>query len=88
VTYTTTEGVAAVDEAIAFLNEASPIAPLGREDGMDLACKDHVEDQGETGSTGHFGIDNSSPLFDLIGMESGNIRQGRTLCMGQQLVIT
>ena len=64
-TYTTTEGTAAVDEAITFINAQSPIAPLIRTPGMDLACLDHVNDQSHTGATGHYGIDNSDPFTRL-----------------------
>ena len=44
VTTTTIEGVAAVDEAIAFLNAQSALSALTRSSGMNLASADHVAD--------------------------------------------
>lgn len=51
----TFEGVAAVDETIAFLQKAQPLSPLSASPGLALAAQDHVEAQGPTGATGHDG---------------------------------
>jgi len=57
----TKEGVEAVVEAIHFLRSAKPIAPLNPSKGMSLGAKDHVKDQGSSGSTQHKGADRSQP---------------------------
>ncbi len=62
ITLITREGLAAVDEAIRFLENASPLAPLHPSQGMSRAAKDHVADTGPGGITGHSGRDGSSPF--------------------------
>jgi uncharacterized protein YkwD len=57
----TTEGVAAVNEAINFLQTAKPLSPLAINRGMCLAAKDHANDIVLKGVTGHRGSDGSSP---------------------------
>ena len=62
----TQEGVAAVDEALAFLREAKPVPALKRiSPGMSAAARDLVCQHGPSGGTGHTGADGSSP-FDRI----------------------
>jgi len=51
----TQEGVAAVDEAIAFLERQPPLPPLARSPLLAAAAGDHVRDQGESGAIGHIG---------------------------------
>lgn len=53
----TREGVAAVDEAIAYLRVQPPMSPLDADSLRDLAASDHVRDQGLSGSFGHPGAD-------------------------------
>jgi uncharacterized protein YkwD len=55
----TKEGIAAVDEAIAFLKKAKPISPMTGSRALALAARDHVKDTGPKGVTGHTGTDKS-----------------------------
>lgn len=57
----TTEGVAAVDEAVNFLRAAKPLPALGIARGLCLAAKDHALDLAVKGLTGHKGSDGSTP---------------------------
>ena len=56
----TQEGVAALDEAIAFLRSAEPLPPLRLSKGLSLAAQAHVKDQ-RNGAMGHRGSDGSEP---------------------------
>ena len=56
----TREGVAAIDEAIRFLQRARPITPLIFSRGISLAAAEHVTDQA-AGACGHGGSDDSKP---------------------------
>jgi uncharacterized protein YkwD len=53
----TEEGVAAVDEAVAYLRRTEPLAPLTPSPGMSRAAQDHADDQSRSGGTGHVGSD-------------------------------
>jgi len=57
----TKEGVGAVVEAIRFLRSVKPLSPLNPSKGMSLGARDHVTDQGPSGSTQHKGRDGSQP---------------------------
>jgi uncharacterized protein YkwD len=60
-TLTLNEGAKAIDEAIAYLRAAPPLAPLGVSKGMSTGAKDHILDLTRTGGTGHRGSDGSLP---------------------------
>lgn len=62
----TVEGIKAVDEAIAFLKRVEPVPALSASRPLTRAARDHVNDLGSRGLTGHAGTDNSQPA-DRIG---------------------
>jgi uncharacterized protein YkwD len=57
----TKEGVGALVEAIRFLRFIQPLPPLTPSKGMSLGARDHVTDQGSSGSSQHKGRDGSQP---------------------------
>jgi uncharacterized protein YkwD len=57
----TQEGVAAVDEAIAFLERQAPLQALAANPLIAAAAADHVADIGPKGLTQHDGSDGSKP---------------------------
>ena len=57
----TEEGLAAVDEAIRWLEKQRPAGALGISKGLSLAARDLVAAQGAAGGFGHAGPDGSSP---------------------------
>lgn len=54
--------IAAIDEAVDFLGNQSPIDALEMSPGLCLAAQDHVETQGPMGAMGHVGSDGSTIL--------------------------
>lgn len=54
------EGVAPLDEAIAFMRSLKPAPPLKLSSGMVSGAKDHLSDLVKTGSSGHKGSDGST----------------------------
>jgi uncharacterized protein YkwD len=57
----TEEGVAALDEAIAFLESARLLGPLRFNEGLARAARAHARDLGPRGSLDHTGSDGSRP---------------------------
>jgi uncharacterized protein YkwD len=57
----TKEGIAAVDEAIQFLDSQKQAPSLKISKGLSLGAADQVRMQGPTGRTGHEGPDGSDP---------------------------
>jgi len=57
----TKEGLAAVDEAIRWLEKQRPVGALGLSRGLSLAARDLVAAQGASGGFGHTGPDGSLP---------------------------
>lgn len=56
----TNGGIEVVEEAIQFLRSVDPLPPLNVSQGMSRASKDHVQDTGPVGVTGHIGNDGST----------------------------
>lgn len=75
------EGVAAVDEAIAFLERQTPLPPLAANDILRLAAADHVADQGPRGVLGHESSDGAS-FIDRIVRRGGPRSGGENISYG------
>jgi len=58
----TLEGVPAVDEAIGYLRKVAPAPALSASGPLVLSARDHLNDIGPKGMTGHGGSDGSRPL--------------------------
>lgn len=61
----TSEGVAAVDEAIGFLRKQKPVPPLVSSKGLAEAAEELVREQGRSGGVGHNGRTSGS-MVDRI----------------------
>jgi uncharacterized protein YkwD len=91
----TEEGVAAVDEAIAFMERQTPLVPLAESPVLDASAAAHAEDQGARGLVGHYGSDGSSPSDRIQaygtwgGMVAENIAYGITIAdvVVEQLIV-
>jgi uncharacterized protein YkwD len=59
--FETAEGVAVVDETIAFLDRQSALAPVAAASVLEASAADHVRDQAASGDTGHDSGDGASP---------------------------
>ena len=73
----TEEGVAALDEAIAFLETVRPVGPLRYNEGLARAARLHARDIGPRGSLEHVGADGSrlSQRLNRIGTWHGTIAE-------------
>jgi len=61
----TKEGAKAVVEAVRYLRSVKPVLPLNASKGMSLGARDHVTDQGSSGSAQHKGSDGSQ-VWDRV----------------------
>jgi len=73
----TQEGVAAIDEAIAFLESSHPAGPLRFNEGLARAARLHAQDIGPRGSIEHAGSDGSrlSQRLNRLGTWHGVIAE-------------
>ena len=81
------EGIAALDEAIAILQNTPPLPTLNRSEGMSQAAADHAKDLGTANITGHHGSDHSTPFMRMNrygqwDQQHGNIA-GENISYGQ-----
>lgn len=77
----TREGVAAVDEAIDFLERQAPLPPLDHGGLLALAAQDHADDQGAAGATGHRSRDGAGP-GDRVRRRGGDIFVAESISYG------
>ncbi|MEI9852250.1 MAG: CAP domain-containing protein [Sphingomonas sp.] len=75
------EGVAAVDEAIAFLERQPPLPPLSHAALLALAAQDHAEEQGAAGTMGHASLDGST-VGARVQRRGGDIYVGEIISYG------
>lgn len=75
------EGVAAVDEAIAFLQRQQPLPALDHGQLLKLAAGDHVAEQGPRGIIGHGSLDGSGPGV-RVQRRGGDIYVGENISYG------
>ena len=73
----TEEGLAALDEAIAFLETARPVGPLRFNEGLARAARLHAQDIGPKGSIEHVGSDGArlSQRLNRLGTWHGLIAE-------------
>lgn len=80
----TEEGPAAVVEAIEFLKKMTPIRELRWSAELAKASRDHVNDQGPKGATGHEGSDGSDPWQRISRYGSKQGMGGENLAYGSK----
>ncbi|WP_404338659.1 CAP domain-containing protein [Sphingomonas sp. MMS12-HWE2-04] len=77
----THEGVAAVDEAIDFLERQAPLPPLDPGSLLALAAQDHADAQGDLGATGHVSAAGASP-GERVRARGGDVYVGEGISYG------
>lgn len=80
-TFATEEGVAPVDEAVAFVARAAAVMPLAPAPVLAAAAHDHQAEQGETGEVGHLGPDGSTPA-SRVQRRGGDVYVGELITYG------
>ena len=80
-TYLTQEGVAPVDEAIAFVDGEAAQAPLSSATVLTAAAIDHQAEQRADGTVGHAGHDGSTPA-ERVRRHGGNVYVGEVIAYG------
>ena len=79
-----TEGRPAVDEALAYLQRVSPLAPLDLATCLSAAAGEHAADQARHGGIGHQGSDGSDPSDRAGRYLSGKAYCGENIAYGDQ----
>lgn len=79
--FVTQEGVASLDEAIAFVDREAMEVPLSPALVLTAAAADHQLDQRESGMIGHAGHDGSTPS-DRVRRRGGGIYVGEVIAYG------
>ncbi len=79
--HTSREGVAAVDEAIAFLDQQPPLPPLVSASVLAAAATDHAAAQGRRGDTGHYSANGDNP-GQRVARRGGGIYVAETIAYG------
>mgnify|MGYP006118858719 CR=1 FL=1 len=79
----TNEGAAAVQECIDFLKTVEPLPPLVWKGDISLACRDHAQDTGPKGTTGHDGSDGNKLADRLKRYGAPVATYGENLSYGQ-----
>ncbi|WP_010544912.1 CAP domain-containing protein [Sphingomonas elodea] len=77
----TKEGVAVVEETIAFLEAQAPLPPLAPGTVLTLTAADYSREQGLLGARGHVGPDGSSP-GERVKRHGGGIFVGEAIAYG------
>lgn len=84
------EGVAALDEAIAFLEQQEGLPALTHSTGLTMAAADHTREQAASGEIGHSGTDGNS-VSERIGRYGKATSTGENLaygfCSAREIVI-
>lgn len=80
------EGVAALDEAIAVLQNTDALSTLAPSVGMAFGARDHAQDLGTKGLTGHYGSDNSDPFERISRYGRWDGGAGENISYGQAML--
>ncbi|KAM3127861.1 hypothetical protein pb186bvf_020051 [Paramecium bursaria] len=87
----TAEGVAAWNEAIAYLEAQKPLPPLKLNDGLNAAAKFHVDDIGPKGQRGHSSSDGTDGESRLNKFGDFTTNMGENICYnaktGQAIIL-
>jgi len=86
VLYETQEGVAPVDEAIAFLGRAATAATLAPAPVLAVAAGDHRAEQERDGAVGHAGADGSTP-GQRVSRRGGGAYVGEVIAYGSDSAV-
>jgi uncharacterized protein YkwD len=78
----TSEGASALEECIRELEHAKPASCMSPRKGLTLAARDHAQDQGRTGATGHNGSDGSSIVTRINRYGSWQLSAGENISYG------
>jgi len=78
----TKEGVRALNECVRELKRANPLPLIYPSSGLTKAARDHVNDQSETGKTGHMGNDHSDSKERIERYGTWDVRIAENIAYG------